>query len=67
LKSADTEGFIKLGVDIIHKDENRIMLALAHYYKHPSGDLFTKTDMTLHVLRDAQTAEGPHLSGHVSL
>ena len=33
------------------------MLALSHYYKHPSGDLFPDPDMTLQVLRDAQTAK----------
>jgi hypothetical protein len=44
-------------VDIPHKDENRIMLALSHYYKHPSGDLIPDPDMTLQVLRGAQTAE----------
>ena len=32
------------------------MLALSHYYK-PSGDLIPDPDMTLQVLRDAQTAE----------
>jgi hypothetical protein len=44
-------------VDILHKDENRIMLALSHSYKHPSGDLIPDPDMTLQVLRDAQTAK----------
>ena len=33
------------------------MLALSHYYKHPSGDLIPDPDMTLQVLRDAQTAK----------
>ena len=33
------------------------MLALSHYYKHPSDDLNPDPDMTLQVLRDAQTAE----------
>lgn len=33
------------------------MLALSHSYKHPSGDLIPYPDMTLQVLRDAQTAK----------
>ena len=51
------EGFMKLGVDILHKDDERIVLALSHYYKHPSGDMIPDPDMTLQVLRGAETAE----------
>ena len=48
---------MKLGVDILHKDETRIVLALSHYYKHPSGDMIPDPDMTLQVLRGTGTAE----------
>jgi len=33
------------------------MLALSHYYNHPSGNLIPDPDMTLQVLREDQTAE----------
>lgn len=48
---------MKLGVDILHKDDERIVLALSHYYKHPSGDMIPDPDMTLQVLRGTETAE----------
>ncbi len=56
-KGLNAEGFMKLGVDILHKDETRIVLALSHYYKHPSGDMIPDPDMTLQVLRGTGTAE----------
>ena len=43
-------------MDIVHEDENRILLPLSHYYKHPSVDLIPDADITLQVLRDALTA-----------
>lgn len=56
-RGLNAEGFMKLGVDILHKDDGRIVLALSHYYKHPSGDMIPDPDMTVQVLRGTGTAE----------
>ncbi len=41
------EGYMDLSLDVIHKRSNRIIIALSHYYKHPSGDMIADPDMEL--------------------
>jgi uncharacterized protein YqiB (DUF1249 family) len=43
------DGFMDLNLDILHRRPDRIIIALSHYYKHPSGDMIADPDMELAV------------------
>lgn len=49
--------FMDLHLDVLHKRSNRIVIALSHYYKHPSGDMIPDPDMELAVYPMLQIAE----------
>lgn len=51
------DGFMDLGVDILHSNDERIILALSHYWKHSSGDMIPDPDMVLVVRRPERMAE----------
>ncbi len=51
------EGFMDLNVDLLMSEKHRILLALSHYFKHPSGDLIADPDMEVAVYPDRQVAE----------
>ena len=51
------EGFMDLNIDLLMCEKHRIVLALSHYYKHPSGDLIADPDMEVAVYPDRQVAE----------
>jgi len=44
------DGYMDLGLDILYRSPERIVIALSHYYRHPSGDLIPDPDMTVEVL-----------------
>lgn len=48
-RALEADQCMKLGVDILHKDDKGIVVALSHYYKHSSGDLIPDPDMTLYI------------------
>lgn len=50
-------GFMDLNVNILHCHHKKIVIALSHYYKHPSGDMIADPDMTIAVYSEAQTIE----------
>ena len=56
-QSLQADGYMDLGVDIQHSDSEYIVLALSHYWKHPSGDMIPDPDMVLLVRRSEQQAE----------
>ncbi len=35
------DGFMDLNLDVIHKRSSKIIIALSHYYRHPSGVKWT--------------------------
>lgn len=49
--------FMDLNLDVLHKRSNRIVIALSHYYKHPSGDRIPDPDIELEVYPKLEIAE----------
>ena len=56
-KGLEAAGFMKLGVDILHRDAKGTVVALSHYYKHPSGDMIPDPDMVVYVDREKKQAQ----------
>lgn len=54
---SEVEGFMKLNLDVLHKRSSRIVIALSHYYRHPSGDMIPDPDMELVVYPGKEIAE----------
>jgi len=51
------EGYMDLNLDVIHKRSSCIVIALSHYYEHPSGDMIPDPDMEIAVYPDKEMAE----------
>ncbi|GAB4223516.1 MAG: hypothetical protein Tsb005_18890 [Gammaproteobacteria bacterium] len=45
------DGYMDLNLDVLHKQSDKMRIALSHYYKHDSGDLIADPDMELQVCR----------------
>ena len=43
------ENYMDLNLDILHRGPDRIVIALSHYYQHPSGDMIADPDMAIRV------------------
>jgi len=54
---SEVAGFMKLNLDVLRRSGNVIVIALSHYYRHPSGDMVADPDMELEVNLDSGTAE----------
>lgn len=50
-------GYMDLNLDILHRAPERIIIALSHYYKHPSGDMIADPDMEIAVYLSREYAE----------
>lgn len=50
-------GYMDLNLDILHRTPERIIIALSHYYKHPSGDVIADPDMEIAVYSSREYAE----------
>jgi hypothetical protein len=44
------DGYMDLGLDILFRSPEKLVIALSHYYKHPSGDMIADPDMEVAVL-----------------
>lgn len=51
------EGYMDLNLDVLHRRSSRIIVALSHYYKHPSGDMIPDPDMQIAVYPKLEHAE----------
>ncbi|MFZ6718651.1 DUF1249 domain-containing protein [Undibacterium sp. Ji49W] len=51
------DGFMSLNVDILSRHHKKIVIALSHYYKHPSGDMIADPDMELAIYTGNKTVE----------
>lgn len=51
------DGFMDLNLDILHRRPDRIIIALSHYYKHPSGDMIADPDIKIAVYPQREIAE----------
>ena len=53
-----SEGFMDLNFDYLREDDQgRHIIAMSHYYKHPSGDMIADPDMELRIDEDMGTIE----------
>jgi len=50
-------GYMPLNIDIMSTHHKKIVIALSHYYKHPSGDMIADPDMTIAVFVENETIE----------
>jgi len=50
-------GFMDLNLDILQSTPEKIIIALSHYYKHPSGDMIADPDMEVAVYPNREYAE----------
>src|SRR5450830_717841 len=50
-------GFMNLNLDVLHKDSKKLVIALSHLYKHPSGDMIPDPDMQVTVFLTEEYAE----------
>lgn len=51
------QGYMDLNLDILRRTPERIIIALSHYYKHPSGDMIADPDMELAIYPQQEKAE----------
>lgn len=45
------DGYMDLGFDVLHRSPERLLIALHHYYRHPSGDMLADPDMEIVIFR----------------
>ncbi len=51
-------GFMDLNMDRLYQEEGGgLVIALSHYYKHPSGDMIADPDMEIRIYNDMKMAE----------
>lgn len=51
------DGYMDLSLDILSRCPDRLIIALSHYYRHPSGDLIPDPDMEIAVFPQKELAE----------
>ena len=56
LKSQSTS-YMDLHLDVLEKDGAMMVIALSHYYRHPSGDMIADPDMTMKINFSAEVVE----------
>lgn len=54
---SQVDGFMDLNLDILQRTPERLIIALSHYYKHPSGDMIADPDMEIAVYPSREHAE----------
>lgn len=50
-------GYMDLNLDVLRRGATKTIIALSHYFKHPSGDMIADPDMVLAVYADRSMAE----------
>lgn len=56
-KSIIGGGVMDLSLDILNHTDSKLIIALGHYYKHPSGDMIADPDMEIAVYKYQKFAE----------
>lgn len=51
------DGYMDLSVDVLGRTPTKIVIALSHYYRHPSGDMIPDPDMVVAVYPEQEHAE----------
>lgn len=50
-------GYMDLNLDVLKRGSDKTIIALSHYYKHPSGDMIADPDMEIAVYPPRSMAE----------
>ena len=50
-------GYMDLNLDVLRRGPTKTVIALSHYYRHPSGDMIADPDMELAVYPDRAMTE----------
>ena len=50
-------GYMDLNLDVLWRGATKTIIALSHYFKHPSGDMIADPDMVLVIYADRAMAE----------
>jgi len=50
-------GYMDLGFDVLYRSPEKLVIALSHYYRHPSGDMIPDPDMEIAVFIKQEYAE----------
>jgi len=56
-RKSQVPGFMDLNLDRLADNGAVAVIALSHYYRHPSGDLIPDPDMEIRICRNRKTAE----------
>ena len=56
-KKSRVTGFMDLNLDRVSHNGSVTVIALSHYYKHPSGDMIPDPDMEIRIMTDEKMAE----------
>lgn len=51
------ENYMDLSLDVLERTPTKIVIALSHYYRHPSGDVIPDPDMVVAVFPAEERAE----------
>ena len=54
---SEVSGFMNLNLDVLARGPNKVVIALSHLYKHPSGDMIPDPDMQITVFLSDEYAE----------
>lgn len=52
-----SEGFMDLNIDVLARNDDFVIIALSHYYKHDSGDMIPDPDMEVALYPKLKMAE----------
>lgn len=50
------DGYMDLGLDVLQRTPDRLLIVLSHYYRHPSGDMIPDPDMEIAVFPKKEIA-----------
>jgi uncharacterized protein YqiB (DUF1249 family) len=56
-KKSQVPGFMDLNLDRVYAESGATVIALSHYYRHPSGDMIPDPDMEIRIAPNQRTAE----------
>ena len=54
---SEVEGLMALNLDVLQRTPEKLIIAMSHYYKHPSGDMIPDPDMIIAVYSGKNVAE----------
>lgn len=52
-----SKGYMDLNIDVLSRSPDNTIIAMSHYYKHPSGDMIPDPDMEIKIHHNSKAAE----------